>query len=109
MDPEIMAFLKICFCCNIMETYGSIESGSLTTLTENKDPTCGHIGLPSPFTELKLVIHRNFEVMKYDGYLGEICIKGLNVVKNYHNGDAASIDSEGWHRTGDIGNWSEDG
>ncbi|KAK7705464.1 hypothetical protein SLS63_014118 [Diaporthe eres] len=40
------------------------------------------------------------------GREGEICIKGPNVTKGYHNNPKAtaeSIDAEGWYRTGDIG------
>lgn len=40
------------------------------------------------------------------GREGEICIKGSNVTKGYHNNPKAtaeSIDAEGWYRTGDIG------
>ena len=44
--------------------------------------------------------------------LGEVCVKGPNVMKGYWNkpdATAAAIDAEGWFHTGDIGYLDEDG
>src|SRR5262249_57032099 len=43
---------------------------------------------------------------------GEVCVKGLKVMKGYWNrpdATVAAIDAEGWFHTGDIGYLDEDG
>jgi long-chain acyl-CoA synthetase len=37
---------------------------------------------------------------------GEICVKGTNVFQGYYKEDEiTTIDENGWHHTGDIGQW----
>eukprot|EP01098_Paradermamoeba_levis_P013710 TRINITY_DN6307_c0_g1_i1.p1 TRINITY_DN6307_c0_g1~~TRINITY_DN6307_c0_g1_i1.p1 ORF type:complete len:233 (-),score=85.18 TRINITY_DN6307_c0_g1_i1:25-630(-) len=46
------------------------------------------------------------------GSFGEVCIRGLNVTKGYHNNPEANkstYTSEGWFRTGDQGFLDEEG
>jgi long-chain acyl-CoA synthetase len=60
----------------------------------------GTVGVPVFDTEIKLV----------DG--GEVCIRGPQVMRGYHNRPDATaevLDDEGWLRTGDIGVIDEDG
>lgn len=60
----------------------------------------------------RLVSSMSMRIMAADGKEadqgreGEICIKGPNVTRGYHNNPRAtaeSIDAGGWYRTGDIG------
>ena len=40
---------------------------------------------------------------------GEVCIKGVNVFQGYFKDEVrtmASVDTEGWLHTGDIGEWT---
>jgi len=59
----------------------------------------GTVGVPVFDTEIKLVD-------------GEICIRGPQVMRGYHNRSDATaevLDSDGWLRTGDIGVIDDDG
>ena len=71
----------------------------------------GSCGTPALLTEVRLT--------DYDGQpitqphvRGELCIRGGNVMKGYWNrpdATAASFDSEGWFRSGDVAYVDEDG
>jgi len=43
---EVLDFLKICFCCDVLEGYGMTESGGGSVSTYPGDPTTGHVGGP---------------------------------------------------------------
>ena len=55
MVPQILAFLKIAFCCPIVEGYGQTEDCAGMALSHSFDNTCGHIGGPGFANEIKLV------------------------------------------------------
>ena len=46
IDLEVLAFLKVCFCCPIMEGYGLTETSGASFITSEKDPVAGHVGGP---------------------------------------------------------------
>lgn len=73
------------------------------------------VGLPVPSVEIKLLD------VKDAGYLstnnppqGEVCIRGPSVTKGYYkrpdlNNDETIFTKDGWMRTGDVGQWNDDG
>ncbi|KAJ3780328.1 hypothetical protein GGU10DRAFT_417052 [Lentinula aff. detonsa] len=75
----------------------------------------GSVSLPVPSIETKLLD------LKDAGYLstnkqpqGEVCIRGPSVTKGYYkrpdlNDDETIFTKDGWFRTGDVGQWNEDG
>jgi len=99
--------------CVIMQGYGLTETSPGTHVAPS-DPTQikpGAVGPPIANTECKitdLVQGRDLA----GGELGEICVRGPQVMKGYLNrpeATAAMIDAEGWLHTGDIGYADPDG
>lgn len=125
---HILDFLRIVFCCPVLEGYGQTECTAAATLTTQSDCTTGHVGGPLPACEIKLVdvpemgylssdtVHGADEKGKKKGLTcvgrGEICFRGPNVFRGYYRmpeKTAEAVDSEGWLHSGDIGLWTVDG
>ena len=108
IDLEVLNFLKICFCCPILEGYGLTETSAATSLTDPTDPVSGHVGGPLECSKFRL---RDVPEMQYLASdkpypRGEVQIKGTNVTSGYYlrpDKTAESFDSEGWFCTGDVG------
>jgi acyl-CoA synthetase (AMP-forming)/AMP-acid ligase II len=65
----------------------------------------GSVGVPAPNTECKVVDLETGAVLG-SNQEGEVCVRGPQVMKGYlkrPEATAATIDSEGWLHTGDIG------
>lgn len=69
----------------------------------------GSVGKPLDGVTVKVVDNNNQEVPQ--GEIGELCIKGPNVMQGYHNMPEATAEviRDGWYHTGDIGRIDEDG
>jgi long-chain acyl-CoA synthetase len=90
INKDVLNFLKIAFCCPILEGYGQTESAAAASITWSNDPNAGHIGGPYPTCDFKLF---DLPDMKYtsedvdengESYpRGEICYRGYNVFKGY--------------------------
>ena len=94
----------------IMEGYGLSETSPVASFTEEGDEVrVGSIGKPIWGVEMR--------VMREDGSfadvneVGEIVIRGHNVMKQYLNRPQATRDAiiNGWFHTGDMGRVAEDG
>ncbi len=96
--------------CTLSEGFGMTESSPVVTVNP-LDGTCkiGSIGLPIPSTDVRIVNDDGKEVPT--GELGEIQVKGPQVMKGYYNRPEATKETikEGWLCTGDIGKMDEDG
>jgi len=108
IDMEVLNFMKVCFCCPLMEGYGLTESSGATTLTASNDPVAGHVGGPLGCTKLRLksVPEMNYNITDKPYPRGEVMIKGANVTAGYFKAEkltADAFDNEGWFCTGDIG------
>lgn len=114
ISTEVLEFLKIAFCCQILEGYGQTECGAPATITWQKDPTSGHVGGPYRCLDVKLVDvpEMNYTSEDKDPQTGarmprgEVCYKGYNNFKGYFRQPEQTretIDAEGWVHTGDIG------
>jgi long-chain acyl-CoA synthetase len=102
----------------LVEGYGLSEASPVThanpSFGENR---LGTIGLPYPDTEVKIVDVDTGEKVLDVGEVGEMCIRGPQVMKGYWNmptetANALRVDKEGgdpWLYTGDIAYMDEDG
>lgn len=117
ISAHVMDFLRIVFSCHVLEGYGQTESAAAGTVTPMQDQaTAGHVGLPLPVNEIRLVsvpdMGYNVTDTEHDGIpcrgRGEICFRGPNVFKGYYKNaakTAEAIDGDGWLHSGDIGIW----
>ena len=95
----------------MLEGYGLSETSPVVSFNQpGRDRKPGSIGTPIEGVEMKLVDEDRNEAAP--GEVGEIAIRGPNVMKGYwHRPDAtaAAIDEDGWFYTGDIARVDEDG
>jgi len=90
----------------LMEGYGLTEASPVVTLNPEKKRLPGSIGKALPGVELRFVGESGETVPV--GEVGEICIRGGNVMKGYYHQDEATqqafLDNERqWLRSGDLG------
>jgi len=107
LAPNLMDFLRVCFCCPVLEGYGQTETCCGGTRTLMWDTDTGHVGVPMPIIEIKLI---DVPEMKYyssdDPPRGEICFRGPSCTKGYYNNPEKTkelITEDGWLRSGDVG------
>lgn len=91
--------------------YGMTEATPLITITppERAADKAGTVGLPSFFSEVRLVGADGRDAAP--GEPGEFLVRGPNVMKGYWNRPEATAETlaGGWLHTGDIGVRDEDG
>ncbi|RSS26134.1 long-chain fatty acid--CoA ligase [Streptomyces sp. WAC05458] len=98
----------------VLEGYGLSETSPVVTFSDPaREPRPGSIGVPIWGVEVKLVTPDWSEV-EDDGTgsaIGEIAVKGHNVMKGYHGRPEATAEAirDGWFRTGDLARRDEDG
>jgi len=99
------------FGVEIQESYGLTETApGLTSNAAAPRPKAGTVGLPLSGVEVRLTGPDGSDVAA--GQIGEIQARGANVFAGYHglaDATAEAIDAEGWFRTGDLGQWDDDG
>ena len=102
---DILPFAQIGNGWGITETSSLITTFGGPDYAQNPESA----GPPIPVCEVKAVDEKGHEVPT--GELGELWVKGPNVVKEYWNRPEASAESftDGWFHTGDIGKIDADG
>lgn len=101
------------FGVTILEGYGLSETSPVASFSRHGEPVrVGSIGTPIPGVEMKLIDPDTWaEITDPDG-IGEIAIKGHNVMKGYYGrpeATAEAINDEGWFRSGDLAKKDADG
>ena len=110
MPVEVMKAFEREFDCMILEGYGLSETSPVASFNHpDRDRKPGSIGTPIEGVEMKLVDDDGDDVAQ--GEVGEIVIRGHNVMKGYWGrADAtAEVMKGGWFASGDMATVDEDG
>ena len=109
LPVEVLHGFESAFGAVILEGYGLSETSPVATFNRRDQRKPGSIGLPIEGVELRLVGEDGQAAPA--GEVGEIAIRGHNVMKGYRGrpeATAAAI-SGGWFRTGDLARADKDG
>jgi malonyl-CoA/methylmalonyl-CoA synthetase len=93
----------------ILERYGMSEAGMITSNPYDRERRGGTVGFPLPGVSVRVVEEGH---ALGPGKPGVIEIKGPNVFAGYWrmpDKTKEEFTPDGWFRTGDVGQWSEDG
>ncbi|MDG3010166.1 long-chain fatty acid--CoA ligase [Rhodococcus sp. D2-41] len=99
------------FGVQILEGYGLSETSPLAVFSDPERPSRpGSIGIPVWGIDAKLV-DKQGNTIDLVGQVGELVLRGHNVMKGYHNRPDATAEvlRDGWLRTGDLARVDEDG
>ncbi|HYN90938.1 MAG TPA: long-chain fatty acid--CoA ligase, partial [Thermoleophilaceae bacterium] len=111
MPAELMRAFEERFGCIILEGYGLSETSPVASFNHpGKERKPGSIGTPIEGVEMQVWDDDGNEVAQ--GEIGEIVIRGHNIMKGYWNRPEANeeaITEDGWFRSGDIAKMDEDG
>ena len=110
MPVEVLRGFEEAFGCIILEGYGLSETSPVASFNHpDRERKPGSIGTPIEGVEFRLVDDDCADVP--EGEVGEIAIKGHNVMKGYWNRPEATEEAirDGWFRTGDMARRDEDG
>jgi long-chain acyl-CoA synthetase len=111
MPGEILRGFEEAFGCKVLEGYGLSETSPVASFNHpDSERKIGSIGTPIEGVEMKIVDDDGKVVPQ--GEVGEIVIRGHNVMKGYWNrpeATAEAIDQDGWFRTGDMAKVDENG
>jgi long-chain acyl-CoA synthetase len=110
MPVEILRGFEEAFGATILEGYGLSESTAVGTFNRpDRERKPGSIGIPNDEVDLKLVDDEGNEVPQ--GEIGEIVMRGPNVMSGYWKRPEATADTlgDGWLKTGDMARIDEDG
>jgi long-chain acyl-CoA synthetase len=109
VPAEVLRRFEETFNCLVVEGYGLSESTCRSTFNPpDKRRRPGSCGLPIG-NEMRVVDEDDQAVP--DGELGEIVLRGENILKGYFKNEAATTTAfrNGWFHTGDIGYRDADG
>jgi long-chain acyl-CoA synthetase len=117
LPPEVQEKFESITGGKIAEAYGLTETSPAVTLDPLDNPRMHSIGVPVPNTDVKIVDVDTGEEELSVGEIGEIIIKGPQVMKGYYKMHAETASAirkgpdgqPGWFYSGDIGYMDEDG
>ncbi|MDI5969533.1 long-chain fatty acid--CoA ligase [Streptomyces sp. SL13] len=104
LPPEVLRGFEDDFGCVVLEGYGLSESSPLACANRiDRERVAGSIGVPIEGVRMRVVDESGTEVP--DGTVGEVVIRGHNVMKGYWRRPEATARAirSGWLYTGDLG------
>tara|TARA_B110000444_G_scaffold256855_1_gene294094 strand:- start:793 stop:2409 length:1617 start_codon:yes stop_codon:yes gene_type:complete len=112
--PTLVEAAELQWHCAVQVVYGQTETSPVITQTWHDDTPedlSRTVGQPYPHTEIAIIDN---ETGKYTAInqVGEICARGYCLMHEYNDNPestAATIDSNGWLHTGDLGSIDERG
>jgi long-chain acyl-CoA synthetase len=110
MPGEVLRSFEEKFGCKILEGYGLSETSPVASFNHpDRERKVGSIGTPVAGIEMKVVDEDDNEVDQ--GEVGEIVIKGPNVMKGYWRKDEETQKAikDGWFHTGDMAKVDDEG
>lgn len=110
MPVEVLHAFEEAFGCKVLEGYGLSETSPIACFNHpGAERKAGSIGTPIRGVEMRLVDDAGHPVA--DGEVGEICVRGHNVMKGYWAKPEATADAirDGWFFTGDLARRDSDG
>ncbi len=110
LPVEIIKTFKERFGVQILEGYGLSETSPVASFSRrDREPRPGSIGVPVWGVQMMLVDEEWQPAPA--GEVGEIAIRGHNIMKGYYGKPEATADvmHDGWFRTGDIARRDDDG
>ena len=93
----------------IWQAYGLTETSPLVSVNDYKQTEfTGSVGLPAAFTEIE-IRDENGNVLKETNAVGELCVRGPQVMSGYWKSEVSGLDENNWFMTGDIARIDETG
>ena len=110
LPVEVLRQFEEAFGVAILEGYGLSETSPVASFNHpDRERKAGSIGTPIAGVEMRVVDEAGNDVPQ--GEVGEIAIRGHNVMKGYWGkpAETAAAIPDGWFRTGDLARVDEDG
>lgn len=110
LPVELMRGFEEEFGCMILEGYGLSETSPVVSFNHpQRERKPGSIGTPVSGVEMRLVDDQGLDMPH--GEIGEIAVRGHNVMKGYWQREDATADAirAGWFHTGDLARVDSDG
>jgi long-chain acyl-CoA synthetase len=110
VQPAVAKDWKKATGATILQGYGLTETSPAAVVCRIDSEFTGTIGLPIPSTEV--IIAGDDGNALQNGEIGEICIRGPQVMEGYWQRPAETAEvmlPGGWLRTGDLGRMDDDG
>ncbi len=109
LSSEILKRFEKKFHLPLLEGYGLTETSPVVSLNPPKKRKSGSVGLPLPGISVRIINEKGEELPF--GEIGELYIKGENVMKGYFNQpkETEKVLKNGWLATGDLARIDEEG
>lgn len=86
--------------CSITQGYGLTEAAPVVAFGGENDSEFGSVGKPLPLTDIRIVGDEGEDLCS--GEIGELYIRGPQVMSGYWQDESNIPDEDGWLATGDI-------